>query len=317
MSDFFLGGLLLMLSVRVIKSVFLNFNPDLYNLFIQIGLSACMLIGPFLYLYVLSVTGEVDRVRKRWWMYLLPFFLIILYLSVRYPHAAHRQLWNSLVFKIYVQWGLFVAVSAWQMRKVFSKLLQNPKSLKSDEKWLLNIFVGVTIVWTAYITGFYTSYIVGALSFSFIFYTSLLLYFFQRNKQEIAPDPPIKYANSSLSMEEVNHNMELLEQRMRSDKLYLDHDLSLNTLSKKLYISAKELSQTINQSTGENYSRYISTYRVEEAKRRLLSEEYSHLKISSIAHDSGFNSLSAFNYAFKQHSGMTANEFRKQAAKTS
>ncbi|MEL7533145.1 MAG: hypothetical protein AAFN10_17645 [Bacteroidota bacterium] len=41
LSDYFLGGLLLMLSIRIFKSVFLYFNPELFQLFVQIGLSAC------------------------------------------------------------------------------------------------------------------------------------------------------------------------------------------------------------------------------------------------------------------------------------
>ena len=52
LSDYFLGGLLLMLSIRIIKSVFLFFNRELFEVFIQFGLTACFLIGPFLFLYV-------------------------------------------------------------------------------------------------------------------------------------------------------------------------------------------------------------------------------------------------------------------------
>ena len=35
LSDYFLGGLLLMLSIRIIKSVFLFFNKGLFELFIH------------------------------------------------------------------------------------------------------------------------------------------------------------------------------------------------------------------------------------------------------------------------------------------
>jgi len=53
-SDYFLGALLGVISVRIIKSAFLHFNRDLFELFVQIGLSACILIGPLLFLYVWS-----------------------------------------------------------------------------------------------------------------------------------------------------------------------------------------------------------------------------------------------------------------------
>ena len=51
-SNYFLAFLLLVLSIRIIKSVFFYFNRDLSNIFIQIGLSACTLIGQFLFLYI-------------------------------------------------------------------------------------------------------------------------------------------------------------------------------------------------------------------------------------------------------------------------
>lgn len=310
-SDYCLGGLLLMISVRVIKSVFFNFNPDLSQLFIHIGLSACMLIGPFLYLYVRSNTGASAQVKKYGLLFLLPFICIISYLMIRYPHTAHRGNWNEFVLMIYLQWGFFIFASLWHMRSILSKLFSSPKSLLSEEKWLLNIVGGVAVVWMAYITGYYTSYIVGALSFSFIFYVSILLYLYKRNQREIASDPPTKYAKSNLSETRISEIMQQLEAAMQQEQLYLDHDLSLTKLSQKLKFNSKELSQSINQSTGANYSRYVSYLRVEEAKKRLLDPSHDHLKIASIAHDSGFNSLSSFNAAFKKQVGITAKEYRK------
>ncbi|RXM42253.1 hypothetical protein BOW55_20770, partial [Flavobacterium sp. YO12] len=43
-SDLFLGLLLLSLSLRIGKSVFYNFNPQLSKTYLQIGLSACFLM---------------------------------------------------------------------------------------------------------------------------------------------------------------------------------------------------------------------------------------------------------------------------------
>ncbi|MEL6864456.1 MAG: AraC family transcriptional regulator, partial [Bacteroidota bacterium] len=71
-SNYFLGGLLLMLSIRIIKSVFFHFNPHLVQWFIQFGLLACMLIGPFLYLYVKSITAPDEGSVRKWWWHILP-----------------------------------------------------------------------------------------------------------------------------------------------------------------------------------------------------------------------------------------------------
>lgn len=57
-TNYFLSLLLLVLSIRIVKSIFFYFNPHLSNIFIQIGLSACVLIASFLFLYLKSYKVE-------------------------------------------------------------------------------------------------------------------------------------------------------------------------------------------------------------------------------------------------------------------
>ena len=69
-ANYFLSLLLLVLSIRIIKSVFFYFNPHLSNTFIQIGLSACILIGPFLFLYLRSYSPYSKSV---WITHTIPY----------------------------------------------------------------------------------------------------------------------------------------------------------------------------------------------------------------------------------------------------
>jgi len=57
-SNKFLGIFLLMLSIRVLKSVFYYFIPDIDYSFLQLGLTSCFFIGPFLYFYFASVANS-------------------------------------------------------------------------------------------------------------------------------------------------------------------------------------------------------------------------------------------------------------------
>lgn len=314
LSDYFLGGLLLMLSVRILKSVFLHFNPELYQLFIQIGLAACLLIGPFLYLYVTSATRQSDNLKKNWWAYLLPFGLFIGWLAFKHPFNGPPYSWNPYVPLIYKVWLLCILAAGFQIRDVLRRLVQRGQSVSTEEKWLLNVFAGVLIIYLGYETAPFTSYLVGALSFSFIIYISLLLLFYQHNLKPIAQDPPIKYSNSPLDASKAETLMQQLDDLMASEQYYLDPKLTIARLSEQVGISSKELSQVINQSRGYNYSRYIAHLRVTEAKRLLHSSKHQHFKIAAIAFESGFNSLSSFNATFKQVAGMTANEYRKQSS---
>lgn len=315
LSDYFLGGLVLMLSIRILKSVFLYFNPHLFQLFVQIGLSACLLIGPFLYLYVVNMTQDNHNLKKTWWWHLLPFLLIIVWLSYAYPYSGPANSWGPFVEYIYNLWLLCIIAAGYHMRNVFGKCLKRSEKLSDQDLWLLNIFLGVTVIFIAYQTSSYTSYIVGALSFSFLFYLSMMLGIFQRSRRSIASDPPIKYAGSSLSPADARAYMNRLTDYMENQKAFLNPELTLSALSKQLGISRKQLSQAVNQMTDYNFSKYVASLRVEEAKRLLLSDEHQHYKIAAIAYDSGFNSLSSFNDAFKLFTGLTPGEFRKQQEK--
>ncbi len=311
LSDYLLGGLLLMLSIRILKSVFLYFNPHLFQLFVQIGLSACLFIGPFLFLYVTSVVKTDHNLRKTWWLFLLPFALFCTWLANAYPFTGEPNIWGPFVGYIYKVWLAFILASAYQLRGLFKRLFQEGKRLAEQEVLVLNVFVGVLVIYLAYETVAYTSYIVGALSFSFLFYMTILLQFFHRNRWTNANDSPIRYANSSLSPSEAGDYMQRLSDLMREQKPYLDPDLTLAKLSDMLGINSKQLSQAVNQMTEFNYSKYIATFRIEEAKRLLLSPEHQHYKIAAIAYESGFNSLSSFNETFRQLTGLTPKAFRK------
>jgi len=57
---------------------------------------------------------------------------------------------------------------------------------------------------------------------------------------------------------------------------------------------------------------YINHYRVEEARQLLIDPGKAGYKISSIAYDAGFNSVSTFNEVFRKFTGLTPSQFRKK-----
>jgi AraC-like DNA-binding protein len=92
-----------------------------------------------------------------------------------------------------------------------------------------------------------------------------------------------------------------LDDYITKHKPYLDPDLTLARLSRKLLIPAKPLSTAINRVKGENLSRYINRQRIEEACRR-LSEGQS---VTAAMLDSGFNTKSNFNREFLRIKGVS------------
>ena len=119
-----------------------------------------------------------------------------------------------------------------------------------------------------------------------------------------------KYRKSSLNDEMAEKYLKQLELAMTEEKIYLNNEINLSSLAKTLGVSLHHLSQIINERIGQNFYDYINSLRIEEAKKRLAATQYEHLSISAICFDVGFNSLSAFNAAFKKFTGVIPSQFR-------
>lgn len=129
-------------------------------------------------------------------------------------------------------------------------------------------------------------------------------------------DPPAKkYEKSTLTPERAERYLKRLLSHMETEKPYVDGELTLPKLAERLSIPPQHLSQTINERLRQNFFDFVNTYRVEEAKRRLLDPAKQHYSVLAIAEEVGFNSKSAFNAVFKKHVQMTPSEFRKAQTK--
>jgi AraC-like DNA-binding protein len=123
--------------------------------------------------------------------------------------------------------------------------------------------------------------------------------------------PARKYERSTLTPEAADRYLKRLLQLMETEKPYRDAELTVSKLADKLSVPAPHLSQTINQRLNQNFIDFINTYRVEEAKRRLVDPSRRHYSVLAVAEEVGFNSKSSFNSVFKKHVRMTPSEFRK------
>lgn len=111
-----------------------------------------------------------------------------------------------------------------------------------------------------------------------------------------------------LSNEEKHEIRKALENYILNTKIYLDPNLKIEDLAKKIHISVRKLSATINQVFKYNFNRFINEYRITEAKGRIL-ENPEKTVIDKLYMNVGFNSRSAFNHAFKESTGKTPAEF--------
>lgn len=127
----------------------------------------------------------------------------------------------------------------------------------------------------------------------------------------------IKYKGSTLNTKFADECVKKLKNLMEMEKLYRESDLSLQGLAKKMAVPHHILSQVLNEKLNRNFSDYINSYRIEEAKKILSGHQREEQKITSVAFDVGFNTMVAFYNAFKKYTGMTPSEYKKKTDITS
>lgn len=85
--------------------------------------------------------------------------------------------------------------------------------------------------------------------------------------------------------------------------------LSLNDLTRKLYLSNAYLSKYIKKHFGLSFLEYVNNVRLFHAVDELI---YSDKKITRIAMDNGFPTAAAFNKAFKEIYHLTPSAYRQK-----
>ena len=124
-----------------------------------------------------------------------------------------------------------------------------------------------------------------------------------------------KYAKTRLSAERKEEiRLKLVE--LMQQKPYLEPTLTIKEISNATGYPIHHISQVINDVFGENLFAFINRHRVAEAKLRLADAASRDLNVLHIALACGFNSKSSFNTIFKQYTGLTPTEFRRQKLNT-
>ena len=88
-------------------------------------------------------------------------------------------------------------------------------------------------------------------------------------------------------------------------------DLSLGQVAKAVNMSTFYFCKMFKKITSINFTDYLSRVRIEKAKNLLLNPN---LRISEIAYEVGFQSLTHFNRVFKKITGQSPTQYREQLA---
>jgi len=85
--------------------------------------------------------------------------------------------------------------------------------------------------------------------------------------------------------------------------------ISLDEAAQAVNASTRHFCKVFKEATGMTFTDYLARVRVEKAKNMLQNP---HLRVSEIAYETGFESISQFNRSFKRITGLAPTQFRAE-----
>lgn len=292
--------------------------------------------GPILYVYILSLTRQGHHKYFRI-LHFLPALAIYLILwdFFRLPPkdkisvyqnggTMYQELRKNINILIYLSGFLYICLSILSLQKYKKEISKQYSNIeKINLNWVYYLIIGISSVWILVILQddiiTFTSVVVFVLLAAYFGISKAGILNLPEiktdiKKEEVRDDTEIsvKYQKSTLNKETTRMVYENLAYKMKSEKLYKDPELNLNTIASILEIHPNILSQVINSVEKKNFYDYINTQRIEEFKRIAILPENQKFTILSLAFESGFNSKTSFNRNFKKYVKCSPRDFLKE-----
>lgn len=119
-------------------------------------------------------------------------------------------------------------------------------------------------------------------------------------------------SNQILVTEESAENPQITRAREFIQRNMVE-DIHVADGARMAHMSTFYFCKSFKRSTGLSFTEYLSRLRTERAKMRLLDP---HMRVSEVAFEVGFQSLSQFNRVFKRVTGQCPNDYRHRLAST-
>lgn len=292
-----------------------------------------MLVGPLIYFYIQASLDNNFRLTKRLRLHFLPVIIDLVPVLTAYGFIiAALAGWvpGSAGMKVGVfidNYNVYTDIPRWLSLTTYLWLsvqyLHTVTTAEQPRYRLLHRFSRVMLafqaVWLLYLIPYviprYTDFMLNTFDWYPVYVPMAVMIYWLgiqgfilsyqeavTNKRNTAPDVAISQPA-----------LVLLKKAMEEDRLFLDPSLSLTSLSEHTGLPAKTISAVLNQCLQKNFSEYINSYRVEAFKTAILLPESAALTIAGVANDCGFSSLATFQRVFRQLTGLSPSEFRKQA----
>ncbi|MBV1908400.1 MAG: helix-turn-helix domain-containing protein [Kangiellaceae bacterium] len=302
-----------------------------------------LLIGPLFYLYLLK---KNERVIERLTLiaYTLPFVLASVFLAwfvanldskvMRSPTAQYLS--SGLSFVIYLQIGIYYFICHKQIKRLEQQLKDSCSNIdRINQNWVEQILLilvigysGITLLYLSNHAAIYLpvnksiTVILAGITYLMVYRTFRRPEIFTDIKISIEPKPEVeehsnskeknKYQKSGLTSNQVGVIYIRVQNYMVKHKPFIEPELSLGSLARRLQLSNHHLSQVINHKQEVNFYDFINSYRIDEVKQQLIAQQNIGRPILTIALEAGFNSKATFNRIFKERVQTTPSQYRKE-----
>jgi AraC-like DNA-binding protein len=335
---FFLFGLFFMLVDEPLFSFKIyEHHPNLlgYESFFIFALAPALYLSVSHYISLEKTFKKLEYLHFLPTLILFPFVLYTIFMSskekleiIRNPILPGNFEFDWITYVLILQILIYIYFAFYKIHKHQKNIrLFTSNTSEISLNWLKNALIGILLMvflWIIEIQ-FYENilitkisgigYFIGVYVIAYYAFRQEEIYpFKEKEKQEIKEI--IEETPSSKSQRISEDELKILKSKliliMSTEKHYLDETLSLPKLAEKVKISIHNLSFVLNEGFNENFFQFVNRYRIEEAKRLLLSEKYQQLSMIGIAFESGFSSKTTFNTTFKKLTGISPSEYITQ-----
>lgn len=345
MSDYYLIAVILFFSGILSSQILMEHWPSIEIYLVVLFFNTYYF--PVLVIYGLILLDGRNKLRKQWlWVYAYPiiynvFILLDIFVFNSYTSLAEiREIFfkptkYQLLFYL-TQYLYVIIVLVW----LWKKLNRYTSSIKNYYSSIENInlnwfrfFIQSLLGLTSFGFVVFTLFSIGVIEdieipfgIEYILFIILLFYFCYNGirqyslvnlnrsfvEEEVSREKPKeKYLSSNLNEESINAHFRNISQLFDEEKLFLEPQLKIEDIAKRLEISVHKASQIINSKSNNSFFDFVNRYRVEYFKKLLSDPDKRKFTILALGIESGFNSKASMNRVFKNFVGQSPKEFQK------
>lgn len=304
-----LSAFFLAVTLRILKSLLWLSLDSLPIWVINIGFLAHSLTGPLLLLYTFRSLPHARKSNAALLHFIPSICLLGLVFSLTLDDFWYQGGYSFLLFHQMT----YVLASLLYVLWYYRKSPQTKGSEKTKYTWLFLLVSGSFLLQATYFSNYVlglTPYLLGPVLYAPLVYLASW-YAFKHPELFSSQEACHKYKNIKATEESLQACEYRLQELMARESPFLNHGCTLNRIARKINTPSYLLSHLINSRFSSSFPDYINQLRIEKAKELLTRPDYARFKISCIAHECGFNSLSSFNAAFKKFTGRTPSGFRE------